>query len=114
MRVTGRILFGDDTTAFSDATAYLFVEDTTYADAPAVVLASWRKAGVAYPAAAAGIPFEVDVDPDPSEGRRCTLRVLVDLDGDGSVSRGDYLNVESVQVRPGAGAVDVRVKRVGE
>jgi len=109
--VIGRILFGDDASPFSGATAHVFVEDTTYVDAPSVTLGSWRREGVAYPADAPGVPFEIAVEPDPLEGRRCTLRVLVDLDGDGSVGRGDYLNIESIPVGRGGEAINVRVKR---
>lgn len=111
MRVTGRILFADDAVPFSGGSARVDLDDTTYADVPARVLGGWRRDRVSYPADAAGIPFEIVVDPDPPAGRRYTLRALVDADADGALGPGDYLNVEAIPVPPGGGVVDVRVKR---
>jgi len=110
--VTGRILFQDDVVPFNGATAYVSVEDTTYAGARAERVGSWMRGDVAYPRDAAGIRFEITVDPEPPPQRRYTLRVLIDLDGDGSAGSGDYLNTEAVRVAR-QGPIDIRVKRVG-
>lgn len=112
MRVSGRIVFGKDAVEFSGATAHVFLEDTTYADAPAVALGSWRRDPVAYPADAAGVPFDFVVEPDPPERGRYTLRVLVDVDRDGVVGQGDYVNIEAIPVRRPTGAIEAPVKRV--
>jgi hypothetical protein len=111
VRITGRILFADDAMPFSGGSARVDLDDTTYADAPARTLGHWRRDRISYPADAAGIPFEIVVDPDPPDGRRYSLRVLVDADADGLLGPGDYINVEAFPVPPGGGAVDVRVKR---
>jgi hypothetical protein len=113
VRVTGRVVFGADAVPFSGATAIVSVEDTTYADARAIKLASWTTDDVSYPRDATGVEFEVDVQPDPPDNVRCTLRALIDVDRDGSAGQGDYVNVESVPAGRGTGAIDVRVKRIG-
>jgi hypothetical protein len=112
VRVTGRLLFGDDAVPFSGGSAQVTLEDTTYADARAVVLGSWQREGVSYPADADWLAFEIVVDSDPSQpGRRRTLRAFVDADGDHALGPGDYLNVEAVPVTSEGGAFDVRIKR---
>lgn len=111
MRVTGRLLFGDDAVPFSGGSAHVTLEDTTYADAPAVALGSWHRDGISYPADADGLTFEIVVDVDQSQRRRRTLRALVDVDGDHALGPGDYLNVEAVPVTSDGGAFDVRIKR---
>ena len=112
MRVTGRLLLGDDAVPFAGAVATVIVEDTTYADAPAVPLASWRSNDVTYPRDRDGVPFDLDVQPDPADNVRCTLRALVDVDRDGSAGPGDYVSVESIRVTRRSGPVVLRVKRL--
>ena len=111
MRVTGRLLFGNDAVPFSGGSAHVTLEDTTYADAPAVALGSWHRDGVSYPSDADALAFEIVVEPDPSQRGRRTLRAFVDADGDGALGPGDYLNVEAVPVTGDGGAFDVRIKR---
>ena len=112
VRVTGRLLFGDDVMTFSGARATVSVEDTTYADARAVRLGSWTNDDVSYPRDADGVPFDIEVQPEPLANVRCSVRALIDVDRDGSVGRGDYVNVESILIGPERGSVDVPVRRV--
>jgi hypothetical protein len=109
--VRGRILFQDDAVPFSGATARVTVEDTTYADASAGRVNVWTLEGIAYPDDAAGVEFEIAFDPDPR--RRYSLRVLIDVDGDGVLGRGDYRNADALPVGRGVGPIEIRVRRVG-
>jgi hypothetical protein len=109
-------MFGDDARPFADATVHIWVEDTTYADAPAIALARWTQ-----PHVSRGAPPELSIAfdltmaerPPSANARRLTLRALVDLDGDGEPSVGDYVNVESIRIPAGDDVrVDVNVTRV--
>jgi hypothetical protein len=109
--VRGRILFQTDAQVFSGATAYVTLEDTTYADAPAEPVSSWRRDDVAYPRDAAGIPFAIKLETALSSQRRYGLRVLIDVDGDGRLSHGDYLNTAAAPVS-GEEPIEIRVQRL--
>jgi hypothetical protein len=106
-------VFGDDARPFERASVELTLEDTTYADAPAVPVALLVLRDVSHAGTpGAGLPFVLH-RPPASPGRRQTLRVLVDLDGDGRPGAGDYRNAESVPVPPGPVTdLVVRVKRL--
>jgi hypothetical protein len=69
--------------------------------------------GIALSPAAAPIAFAVSVPP-PGPGDRYAVRVLIDLDGDGRVGRGDFVSTQSHPVlAPGApDPVVVPVQRV--
>jgi len=112
VRVTGRLLLGDDAVPFTGAVATVTVEDTTYTDAPAATLASWTSNDVSYPRDRDGVPFDLEVQPEPADNARCTLRALVDVDRDGAAGPGDYVSVESIRVTRSGGPVTLRVKRV--
>jgi uncharacterized lipoprotein YbaY len=111
----GQVVFDDSTQSFDGATLYVSLEDTTMADESAVIIARQVTQDVAYDAHARNtLPFAFDgVVPD--ERAHYTVRVLVDLDGDGKISKGDFINVQSypVMTRGAPREVAVRVKRVG-
>jgi uncharacterized lipoprotein YbaY len=111
--VTGRIVFGEDPPVFTGARVSIRLEDTTYADAPARPIAERVMEPVAYDGDATGIPFSLDV-PAATGPVRMTLQVLVDLDGDGKATRGDYINMVAVPVPPGTAAeeIEVPVRRI--
>src|SRR5262249_45660269 len=96
--VTGEIVFPQPPPCLRAATVYVRLLDTSLADAPARVVAEAVLTGLGDQAAAGGtLAFTLRgrVD-DPTS--RLTVGVHVDLDGDGAVSRGDYLNTASVPV----------------
>ena len=111
--MTGRIVFGEDAPVFTGARVSIRLEDTTYADAPARAIAERVLESVAYDGGATGIPFSLDT-PAATERVRMTLQVLVDLDGDGKATPGDYINMVSVPVPPDAAAeeIEVPVRRI--
>jgi len=112
--IEGRIVFGEDARPFQDASVEVVLEDTTYADAPAVAVARLVLRAVSYDGAPGGsIAFALP-RPPAAPGRAHTLRILVDVDGDGRLGKGDYRNAESVPVPlDAAAALTVRVKRIG-
>jgi len=111
--VTGRIVFGDDAPALTGVRVFIRLEDTTYADAPARAVAERVIESVAYDGGASGIPFSLDV-PAVAGRVRLTLQVLVDVDGDGQATPGDYINMVSVPVPIDAAVeeIEVPVRRI--
>jgi uncharacterized lipoprotein YbaY len=104
--VTGTIVFPAAAPAGPPATIHVRIEDVSRADAPATVLASLTLEAVAVPPPAGEpVTFAIPVTTyDP--GARYTVRVHVDRDGDGRVSRGDLVSTAHHPVlTAGAGTV---------
>jgi putative lipoprotein len=84
-------------------TLHVSVEEVTRADRAARVVASTTQ-----PLSPGGspprVPFAIDV-PAVEPGARYVVRVLVDLDGDGAISPGDYVSTRAHPVLTG-GAPD--------
>ena len=110
--VEGRIEFGLAPPCIDAADVYVDVEDTTYADAPAVKVFRERLTGMSYGGEPEGMVFRMHYIPQRRAGATHTLRVLVDLDRDGQPGRGAYVSYQAVRV-PEAGAVaHIRVRRI--
>ena len=112
--VTGSIILGGEVRAFTGATVYVRLEDVSRADAAATLVAEQVLEGVSHRAGAEeGLDFAL-YGPPPAEGADCNVSVHVDVDGDGEVSRGDYVTVESYPVlrREAPDRVRVRVEEV--
>lgn len=77
-----------------DAKIHVFVEDTSYADAPAVILLH-----EVLPAAPGSDGSQTVCLPDPKPPSdptaTLTVRILVDLDNDARISPGDWISTES-------------------
>ena len=96
--VTGEIHFAQKPQLPSDAKAYVRLLDTSMADAPSRLVAETVLKDISQQANLGNpIPFALDGDP-PDERRSYTISVLVDLDGDGKVSPGDFINTQSYPV----------------
>jgi uncharacterized lipoprotein YbaY len=110
--IQGEIEFPSEDETFSNAALTVTLQDTREADAPALVLKKQvtkrisRTAGSSEP-----LRFTLQCEDCP-DSRFVTVSVLLDLDGDGCVSRGDYINVESYPVEPSPRKMRIRVHRV--
>jgi hypothetical protein len=92
--ISGTIRFQDVSRPARDVTVYVRVEETSRLDAPASRVAEVVLRGVSILAGSPPLPFTVpDVVPVPSG--RYVVRVHADVDGDGQVSRGDYVSKQS-------------------
>ena len=112
--VRGHVVFDESVESFTGATLYVSVEDTTYADESAVKIAEQVIKDAAYDKQARNsFPFALN-GTISNERAHYSVRVLVDLNGDGRVSRGDFVNVESYPVLTWghSNEVTIRVKRV--
>jgi uncharacterized lipoprotein YbaY len=96
--VSGEILFGEGSEAFSGGTVYVRLEDVSRADAPSRIVAEQVIRHVGYqPGQTGTLAFELRGQV-PDEHARYIVSVHVDVDGDGQVSRGDYITMESYPV----------------
>ena len=112
--MSGRIDFGPDPPRLIEPDVHVWIEDTTYADAPAVRVAERRLTGASYDGGADGLPFTIEWDDRRrSPGRTYTIAAFVDVDRDGRPGPGDFVTTQAVRVPEPDVRVSVRVKRVG-
>ena len=110
--VEGRIEFASDRPHLESADVHVWIEDTTYADAPAIRVFHQRLPGLSYSGEPEGIPFRLDYNHVRRPARTYTIAVLIDLDGDGKPGRGDYVSVQAVSVPEEQQIAHVRVQRI--
>jgi uncharacterized lipoprotein YbaY len=98
--VEGEIVFREIISPFSGVTGYIFLEDISRADAPSREIARTVISGLSqdrdHPCP---VPFSI-VHPPLGKYERYIISVLIDVDGDGRISHGDYITMESFPVVP--------------
>jgi uncharacterized lipoprotein YbaY len=112
--VTGRILLEGWQGEPGPATVYVRLLDTSRADASAVTVSTLTLRDVALDLMVQeGIDFSLDV-PAVDPRASYTVSVLVDLDGDGQSSRGDYRSMQAYPVltRGYGNRVEISAKRI--
>ena len=77
-----------------DVDVYVRLEEVTRADAPATRVAEAVLSGVHLGRGPGSIPFELH-NVATSPGGHYSVRVHVDVDRDGKISRGDYVSTQS-------------------
>ena len=110
--IQGEILLPPDAPSFSDADLIVKVQDTRESDAPARILARRIKTGIAYDATQAKVVHFSITMSDSVKASGGTVSVLLDLDGDGQITRGDYINMESYPITASLAKLRIRVQRV--
>ena len=113
----GRVVFAGDAIPFSHANLLVSVQDTTYTDAPSRTVDSAVVADVSIARPSDVLGFTIDTDSwlaTVSPGTYLTLRVIVDVDRDGRLGVGDYVNTAAVVVAAARQdePVDIVVHRV--
>lgn len=96
--VEGEITFERTGTSFSGATAYIRLEDTSRADAASSIVAEQVIHNVSHQTNGDDrlkISLRGQI---PDEKASYSVRVHIDVDGDGKVSQGDYINMQSYPV----------------
>lgn len=114
--MTGTILILSDVPAFHDACAYVQLEDVSYADRPAEIVARMAVPEIRHPSKTGStrIPFVLKAErgwvPDPAADY--VVRIWVDVDGDGQLGPGDLHSDQSHRVltRGFGDAVTVEVR----
>jgi uncharacterized lipoprotein YbaY len=96
--VKGKITFEEDAPAFTGATMYVRLENITVADIASEVVADYVERDVAFdPKTAKDLLFAIDGKaPDPRASY--AVRAHIDVDGDGEVSQGDFISMQSYPV----------------
>ena len=96
--VSGEILLGEEVQSFSSATIYVRLEDVSRVDAVATTVAEQVLRHVSHQAGHQS-QVAIALRGTTADARaRYAVRVHVDVDGDGHVSRGDYISMESYPV----------------
>jgi uncharacterized lipoprotein YbaY len=96
--VSGEIILGEEVQSFSSATIYVRLEDVSRVDAFSKIVAEQVLHNVSHQA---GHQSQLAFDlrgTTPDERASYAVYVHVDVDGDGQVSRGDYISMESYPV----------------
>ena len=96
--VKGRVRFDEDAPPFTGATMYVRLENMTLADRTSEVVGDYVERDVAFdPKTAKVLSFAIaGKAPDPRASY--AVRVHIDIDGDGEVSRGDFISMQSYPV----------------
>jgi uncharacterized lipoprotein YbaY len=106
--VSGTIEFLDVLQPALGVSVYVRVQDTAHIDAAAVTVAEQVIRGVDIVPGATALPFSIDGIPQ-NQAARYTVRVHADVDGNGAVSRGDYVSTESYPLFQGAQIKPIRI-----
>jgi uncharacterized lipoprotein YbaY len=106
--VSGTIEFRDVRVPALNVTVYVRVQDTSHTDAPASIVAEQVLQGVNIVPGAPPLAFTVHGIPENPRARY-VVRVHADVNGDGKVSKGDYVSTQSYPVQ----FVTVSAQRVG-
>ena len=111
--VRGEITFDEGAPAFADATAHVQLEDVSTIDAPSLVVAEQVLPNTRRPPPGGRIEFAITVW-NVDERASYNVRALIDLDGDGKTSRGDFVTMQSYPVltRSHPTEVSIRVRQV--
>ncbi len=112
--VSGEIQFDQPSHLPSDAKAYVHLSDVSAADAPSRMIAEQVLTDISQKAnSGQSIPFVLYGTP-PDERGSYAISVLVDLDGDGKISTGDFISMQSYPVLTFGypNRVSVQVKKV--
>lgn len=112
--VQGLIIFDEPVESFSNATVYLKVEDVSLQDVASVVISEDTIEGVSMDADnIQQVPYMI-YHPDLQERMTYSLSVHVDVDGDGSLSNGDYYSTwhNPVPTDPGMHELDIHVEMI--
>jgi uncharacterized lipoprotein YbaY len=102
----GIVTVDADPSGLREARVYVRLEDTSRADAPSRIVAEQTLSGAAL---AEGTPLRFELRGALPGGGPCNLRVHVDVDGDGQVSPGDYVSMESYPVTTSTAQQDLQV-----
>lgn len=112
--VQGEIIFDEDADSFSRATVRVYLEDVSRLDALADLIAEQVIADVSHEKGTAERLKFALYGPSPDERASYSIRVHVDLAGDGDIHRGDFITMQSYPVLTFGhpDKVSVRVRRV--
>jgi hypothetical protein len=96
--VKGKITFEEAAPPFTGATMYVRLESITAADIGSEAVADYVERDVAFePKTSSELSFAIAGNP-PEPRVSYAVRVHIDIDGDGQVSKGDFISMQSYPV----------------
>ena len=96
--VKGKITFEEVAPRFTGATMYVRLESITAADIASEAVADYVERDVAFdPKTSSALSFAIAGNP-PDPRASYAVRVHIDIDGDGEVSQGDFISMQSYPV----------------
>lgn len=96
--VKGKITFEEVTPSFTGATMHVRLERITAADIASETVADYVERDVAFdPKTFSDLSFAIAGSP-PDPRATYAVRAHIDIDGDGAVSKGDFLSMQSYPV----------------
>ena len=96
--IKGRILIDSDTESISGATIFIRLEDASFVDAPSKLVSEQIIKNVNYDVKSRNkLEFELSAE-NLDHKADYIIQVHIDVDGNGIVSSGDFINVESYPV----------------
>jgi hypothetical protein len=96
--VKGKITFEEVAPPFTGGTMFVRLERITAADIASEVVADYVERDVAVePKTSSDLSFAIVGNP-PDPRASYAVRVHIDIDGDGAVSKGDFINMQSYPV----------------
>jgi uncharacterized lipoprotein YbaY len=96
--VKGEITFEEAAPPFAGATMYVRLENVIAADIASEAVADYVKRNVAFdPKTSSDLSFAIAGNP-PDPRANYAVRVHIDVDGDGKVSEGDFISMQSYPV----------------
>ncbi|NPE28796.1 hypothetical protein HNV12_12695 [Methanococcoides sp. SA1] len=112
--VQGDIIFDEPVESFSNTTIYLKVEDVSLQDVSSVIISENSIIGVSMDADDIQTVSYLIYHPELDERMTYSLSVHVDVDGDGSLSKGDYYSTwhNPVPTEEGMHDLDVHVEMI--
>ena len=96
--VKGKITFEEAAASFTGATMYVRLEKITAADIASEAVADYVEKNVAFdPKTSTDLSFAIAGNP-PDPRASYAVRAHIDIDGDGAVSKGDFISMQSYPV----------------
>jgi len=103
--IKGDIIIDESVKSFSGATGYIRLEDITMQDAPSKLILQQVMKGLSYNSAnisnhhnQQGLEFELIGDIVVDVRRSYAISVHIDVDNNGKINSGDFINMESYPV----------------
>jgi hypothetical protein len=96
--IKGEIKFEDHALSFINATMHVYLENVSVVDASSEVVGFYVRKNVNFPNnRARTLSFEI-TGRDLDERESYSIRAHIDINGDGSISKGDFISMQSYPV----------------
>jgi hypothetical protein len=96
--VKGKITFEEAARPFTGATVYVHLEKIPALDIASEIIAGYVERDVAFdPKTSSDLSFAIACNP-PDPRASYGVRVHIDIDGDGAVSKGDFISTQNYPV----------------